>query len=685
MTNCYGPTEITAAATFQTVPLKEMNHERSIYAVGKALPNYTVSILDASGRAQPVEHRGEICIGGAGVALGYLDLPDETNRKFIVNQQNTQRQTPGHRFYRTGDQGKLMPDGTLLCLGRLDGDTQVKLRGLRVELQEVGTALLHAANGLLAAAIVSHRGNILLAHATLSSNSESLDEAALSQILGRLRLPQYFIPVSIVLLPRMPTTANGKIDRRAIAALPLPNPRSGAHKEAQEKMNICEGELRLLWERTLPDIHTTARINPSSDFFLCGGNSLLLMKLQAAIKESMGVKISTRALYQASTLPDMAHSIDEQREEQARGNMQEIDWAAETAVPSWLLEQLRELPALSKVPRRNEKEGFEILMTGATSFLGGCLLRSLVSSPAVRKVHCIAVLADDQHRLQQHEKIKCYMGSLLSSTLGLSTNDRMDLEQTVDVILHAGSNGRCLNTYSSVRTSNLLSTQFLVSLALGRSIPLLILSSNRVVLLSGNTAPPPASVAPFPPATDGLEDHMASKWASEVFLENLVTQLQASTNTRLQSPWTVVVHRPCVVVSEQAPNSDALNAILRYSLSMRCVPRLARVEGFMDFGQVDSVVDDIAKAALQLAAAYGQNHVAAPSIRFRHHSGGVKTPASEFRNHMENVYGGKFEEAGVTEWMDRASQAGIDPLITAYLEGILKSGAPMVFPYLGGK
>lgn len=675
LTNCYGPTEITAAATFQTIELEDTKetNEGARFAVGKALPNYSVCILDASGRPQPAQHTGEICIGGDGVALGYLDLVDETNRKFIKDIEINKQQATGRRMYRTGDQGRLMPDGTLLCFGRLEGDTQVKLRGLRIELQEVESALLQAADGNLSAVVVSQRGDVLIAHATLSPGNDGVSEEELIQVLGRLRLPQYFIPAAVVILPTMPTNSNGKLDRKVISRLPLPERSSTG---SQEKMTIREGEVRLLWERVLPETAATTRIAPSSDFFLLGGNSLLMMKLQAAIRESIGVAISTRTLYQASTLREMARRIDEQQDAQADDTEKVIDWSAETTIPKQLLAQIRELPALAKSLKSTKSDGIEVLMTGATSFLGGNLLQALLQSPVVRKVHCVAVLADDQHRLPQDGKVKCYKGSLLSSTLGLNTDERESLEQSVDVIIHAGSSGHCLNTYDSLRIPNLLSTHFLASLALPHSIPLLFLSSNRVVLLSGNTAPPPSSVAAFAPATDGLEGYTASKWASESFLENLVAHMQQAS----RSPLAVSVHRPCVVVSENAPNSDALNAILRYSVSMRCVPQLDKVEGYLDFGKVENIVGAIAEEALKLARA-GQDDVA--TIQFKHHSGGIKASVREFRAHMETIYGGSFEEVDATEWMRRAADAGIDPLITAYLEGILDNGSPMVFPYLG--
>lgn len=149
-----------------------------------------------SARHCPTTRSGEICIGGAGVALGHLDQPDLTRARFVTGMAGT--------VYRTGDKGRLLADGTLLCLGRLDGDTQIKLRGQRVELNEIESAVVQASGGALASVVVSRRrldggggggDAVLIAHATLAdSEHPSLDEAALAQLLERVRLLQAFTP-----------------------------------------------------------------------------------------------------------------------------------------------------------------------------------------------------------------------------------------------------------------------------------------------------------------------------------------------------------------------------------------------------------------------------------------------------------------------------------------------------------
>lgn len=605
--------------------------------------------------------------------------------------------------YRAGDKGRLLADSTLLCLGRLDRGTQIKVRGQRIDLQEIESAVLKASEGALGSVVISSRrlngddNDVLIAHATLADPEDSsLDEAAFARLLARVKLPQAFIPVAIHILAVMPMTSNGKLDLKTIANLALPesNRTPGVAdadvERAAEKLTVRQGELRLLWERVLPTLGDR-RIGPSSDFFLCGGNSLLLMKLQRAIKETTGVDISTKRMYEATTLRSMAHAVFDDAEAGKGTSLDQgrIDWEAETSLPAWLRDEIDQLGtsgiSTTMTTAATEAEGIEVLLTGASSFLGGHLLAALLNHPVVRKVHCIAVSPDDQtSALPQTAKVTYYTGSLLSPTLGLTPAERHTLAQTVDIIMHAGAHGHCLNHFATLRRPNLESLHVLASLALSRAVPLLFLSSPRCLLLAGNTDEPraPGSLRAFAPAPDGTDGYTASKWAGEVFLENLVDCLDSAGLPGLR----VAVHRPCTLVSDQAPNSDAMNGILRYSLSMRCVPRLRRAEGFLDFAPLDTVVGQIIAAAVKLALP-----AAAPvspqreAVRFHHHSGGIKTPFSQFRAHMETVYGHEFDEVDMEDWLVSAAQRGLDPLITAYIEALLESGMPLVSPYLGAK
>ncbi|KXH45471.1 hypothetical protein CNYM01_00860 [Colletotrichum nymphaeae SA-01] len=771
LTNCYGPTEISAAATFQPISLDNGNDPLSAscvvspsapsaiwrpFAVGRALPNYTVIIVDpittsTTPQPLPLGQTGEICIGGAGVALGYLNRPDLTHSRFLKNVPGMGKGT----LYRTGDKGRLLSDGTLLCLGRLDGDTQIKLRGQRVDLQEIEAAVLQASEGILASVVVSRRrldgadaggvgeDDILVAHATLvedgdrTTEQDDNDTSSSSSILSRVKLPQAFIPTAIYILKTLPTTPNGKLDRRAIARLPLPERMrpsplgsdlntintDAPEQNEGEKLTVRQGELRLLWERVLPSL-SEKRIGPSSDFFLCGGNSLLLMKLQKAIKETTGVGISTKQMYEATTLRAMTRAVFEDSaaaEENVR-----IDWNTETAVPKWLREEIEKIKVTAAsaadaaaVKKDKTEAGIEVLLTGASSFPGSHILRALLNHPSVRKVHCIAVPSDHHQPLSSSSpasvaEVVYYTGTLLSKTLGLTSTEREHLSKTVHIIVHAAAHGHCLNRFATLRRPNLESLHSLASLSLAsasphrRAIPILYLSSPRTLLLAGKIETPrsPSSLRDFPPpAVDGSDGYTASKWAGEVFLENLVNHLKERDHNAEagvgEQPgpnplgFKIAIHRSCTLVSPQAPNSDAMNGILRYSLAMRCVPRLRRAEGFLDFAPLDDVVGQIAAAAVEMAALPGTSPSTAEaptaglslssssSIHFRHHSGGIKTLFSQFRTHMETVYGGAFDEVGMQEWLVRASRQGLDPLITAYIEALLESGMPLVSPYLG--
>lgn len=664
LTNCYGPTEITAAATFQNVSLDpEVTGEQDCARlVGKALPNYSVYIVDENGQPQPLGVNGEICIGGSGVATGYLNLPEHTASKFVQDPHASPEDIAKgwSMMYRTGDKGCLLDDGTLVFMGRLDGDNQVKVNGIRIELDEVANVLLRTGRGLISDVVVTVRGEpaFLVAHAVLASGTE-VSASTLRQLIADLPLPKYMHPSMIVPLERLPINSNGKVDRKAIATLPLPQQQT--RPVPAKRLTLREGELRLLWEQILPASGDSSRLEPESDFFMHGGNSMLLVQLQGAIKEAFSVNVPITELYQASTLRRMATCIISKRDQQPKSDEQ-VDWASETAVSRSIITMAqpdREAPDILHRCR-------EVLLTGSTSFLGSAILASLIEDPNVEKVHCIAISAQDQTRLPSSNKVIAYTGSLLTPNLGLSNADCAKLKSTIHVIIHAGAHGHCLNYYSSLRVPNVHSTSFLVSLALPRSIPIHFLSSNRVTLLSGELDMPPSSVSSYLPRTDGSEGFTSSKWVSEVFLENVCRK------TGLK----VCVHRACAVTGDRAPNEDALNALLKYTRLLRCVPRFENFQGYLDFKDVHEVAAGIANEALQSVE---------PCLtpRFVHHSSGEKVPMHEFRKHMEDMDGCCYEEVSVGEWIDRATEAGIDPLITGYLESMTQKGEIIRFPYMG--
>ncbi|KAK9782755.1 putative Hybrid PKS-NRPS [Seiridium cardinale] len=645
-TNCYGPTEITAAATFQRVWLHseavEVAEGQSI--VGKAIPNYSVYILSSTNDVLPLNSTGEICIAGAGVALGYLERPNENAAKFVNDPYATltDHSNGMGRMYRTGDKGRMLEDGRIVFMGRIDDDNQIKLNGQRIELDGVASQILHASQGKFVNATVTVRGEpkFLVAHVVFA--------------------PGYMIPAITIPLDNLPLTINGKVDRRQLSQMPLPVDVSSNEEKTTTSLTLVEAELRLLWLQVLP---ADCTINSESDFFLCGGNSVMLVKLQSSIKTSMSVVASVAQLYSASTLREMATLLSAERSGPLSIS-EKVDWFAETK-----FDETKPLNGRMVSRSAASKSAIQVVLTGSTSFVGKTLLRLLVQHPLVAAVHCIAVPAEDKGAFSGQKKTIVYTGSLAHETLGLNEADRAALLDSADVIIHAGSSGHCLNRYSSLRKPNLGSTRFLAELAISCGIPFHYISSGRVTLLSGRMDCPPRSVAESFPNEDGLEGFTSSKWASERLLQNCARR--AGLN--------VVIHRPCAPIGPEAPSEDALNSLLAFSATMRAVPRFDNFDGYLDFKSVTEIGEDIIR---EIFAAPGSD---TQPIRFVHHSSNRKLPVADLQKHMQIAHGVECDEISVNEWIKRADAAGIEPCIASYLESVVNKEEILQFPYLGSQ
>ena len=491
----------------------------------------------------------------------------------------------------------------------------------------------------------------LVAHVVFA-HGRHLSRAELDALCADLPLPQYMIPSMMIALDRLPFTANGKIDRKAVGELPMP---ARSHKsDEKESLTVAEGKLRLIWRDVLGEAAGAAIIRRDTDFFTVGANSLLLVRLQNALREKMGIQLPLHELYQASTLRKMAATTSNQRSQLVA---ETIDWEAETSIPAIVLGAVKAQP--SPAPRQVQRH---VLLTGATGFLGSEILKALMSDKNIAQIHCIAVPADAKHELPSSTKITAYFGSLLSSNLGLSGKEASFIQSNIDQIIHAGAQGHCLNNYTSVRHANYLSTQFLATMALSRRVPLHFISSARVILQSGKCEAASVSMVGHPPPVDGSQGFTASKWAGECFLENVAREIGLP----------AVIHRPCSVVGSQAPHDDAMNSVIKYSLLSRTVPAVPNAKGFFDFKDVFEVATEIARGP-----------VAQDSISFRHHSSGVRVPFSQLAHRMATLHGGKFEVVSMLDWIRSALKLGIDDLIVSYLEANVANAPNLTFPFLG--
>ncbi|KAK0741489.1 polyketide synthetase [Schizothecium vesticola] len=545
--NAYGPTE----ASFSSNEL-EVNLNAHSVTAGRTLPNYAVTIVDEDLRPVPAGFTGEICIAGAGVAIGYLNNTEETARKFTKTSFSD-------KAYRTGDKGVFNADGTLSILCRIDGDTQVKLRGLRIELLDIEQSILATANGQISDVVVTPRGSptILVAHAVLSATAPSNAEQFLQTLAASLPLPQYMRPAVIVAVDRICLTSSGKIDRKALQALPLP---ASQATEDAAPLTSTEQRLASIWESVLPQgLHA---ITSTSDFFNVGGNSMLLIELRNLIQREFSTTLPLLRLFEHSTLSAMASAISS-----SPSATTSINWANETALsssPSLPINSSNTIPP-SHPPRT-------ILLTGATGFLGTHLLCALLSNPATSKVHCLAVRSPSKlaSLLAAHpEKLVVHSGDLSLPLLGLSSSIWDQLTEEADAIIHNGADVSFLKTYASLRAANVESTKALAEMAAKRKVPLHFISTGTVGKVIGGEELKPESLAAWPPTEGFADGYAATKWVGEVFLEKAGRELGVP----------IAVHRPSSITGEGAGDTDAVGSVL-----VKLVVDLDNLDGRHDSG-----------------------------------------------------------------------------------------------------
>jgi amino acid adenylation domain-containing protein len=295
--NAYGPTETTTFATTFTIALVEEG--ASSVPIGKPISNTRIYILDEDRQPVAIGMTGEIYIGGPGVARGYLNQPELTAERFVVDPFADAHDA---RMYRSGDLGRWRADGNIEYLGR--ADFQVKIRGFRVEPGEVEMQLT-AFSGVRQAVVIARKGiggeKRLVAYLIAEEGTE------LSPILLRAylasRLPDYMIPGAYVVLDRLPLTSNGKLDR---AALPAPDQSALVSHEYEPPQGATEEILVGLWR----DMLGVTRVGRHDDFFELGGNSLLGMKLITRAAATFGVQLPVLAVFQYPTILQMARLIE---------------------------------------------------------------------------------------------------------------------------------------------------------------------------------------------------------------------------------------------------------------------------------------------------------------------------------------------------------------------------------------
>ncbi|HEX6359004.1 amino acid adenylation domain-containing protein [Actinophytocola sp.] len=298
--NGYGPTECTVTmiveectGTWDTSP-----------PIGLPMANHVAHVLDRDLRQVPIGVPGELVIGGAGLARGYLDRAELTEEKFVTDPFGT---AWGTRLYRTGDLVKRLPDGRLVFLGRLD--QQVKIRGLRIELGEVESALASFA-GIGPVNVRPWTDDVGDKHLVGYLTGVTAQQVpSVREHLGTV-LPSYMIPSFFVVLDELPLTSSGKVDWRR---LPAPDPNSAGSNSAGSGDEPRTATERVLLSEVVTPLLRNDRLGVHDDFFQAGGNSLQAAALMSAINRRFGVEIALADFFVSPTVTHLATIIDTAR------------------------------------------------------------------------------------------------------------------------------------------------------------------------------------------------------------------------------------------------------------------------------------------------------------------------------------------------------------------------------------
>ncbi|MEZ5324389.1 MAG: amino acid adenylation domain-containing protein [Verrucomicrobiales bacterium] len=296
LVNGYGPTENTTFTTCHTITMRDL--DLPTLPIGRPIPHTQVYILDANMKPVPVGVRGQLFIGGEGLATGYHNLPELTEERFVSNPFSPD---PGAKLYGSGDICRWLKDGTIEFFGR--GDSQVKIRGFRIEPGEIESVI--GALPEVSQAVVTVAGDTAsdkhLAAFVCPAEGESISTETLRAHVAE-HLPAYMLPSTFVVMDQMPVTANGKIDYRA---LPSTNGRRDDAIDHVEPRNETERRLAILWQ----DVLELEKVGVTDDFFAIGGHSLKGLQLFTRIHDQFEVSLPLATLFKAPTIEKLAAMI----------------------------------------------------------------------------------------------------------------------------------------------------------------------------------------------------------------------------------------------------------------------------------------------------------------------------------------------------------------------------------------
>lgn len=457
--NAYGPTEGTISTLCHRLVADDLQKEE--VPIGRPLDKTEVYILDEQLNPVAPGERGEIYIGGEGLARGYINSTELTQEKFPTVK--IAGESAPKRLYRSGDMGWQRPDGAIMFAGRIDN--QIKLQGYRIELEEIETQLLKSEQ-LLAAVVCVIRNGADEAYLTAFVVPKDPGRLNTNILLDSLKqhLPPYMLP-RFQIMAAIPINENGKANRSLLQAQ-ADKLRIAAEYSSELPQNAAA--LLLIWQQVLD----VAQPSLDDDFFLLGGTSLQAARLVLEIKRQFGQRLSIQELYDAQTPRNLLHLLQQQQE------VVTDDICVTLLKDSQLPDDIQPYTQPPQ-PWLNASAG-RVLLTGATGFMGAFCLRDLLRLDGVRQVVCLVRAKDNDAALQRVKdnmiqyglwqpdfglRIVALAGDLAQPQLGLDNASYSRLTTDCDVIFHTAAHISFIEPYHAHRATNVLGAINLLRLA----------------------------------------------------------------------------------------------------------------------------------------------------------------------------------------------------------------------------
>ncbi|WP_052433006.1 non-ribosomal peptide synthetase [Streptacidiphilus carbonis] len=599
LVNAYGPTEAACVATAHEIT--EVPQDAIRVPIGVPIADTRCHLLREDGSPAAVGEEGELYIGGP-VATGYLNAPRESAERFVTLPLGPDGED--QPVYRSGDFACRGADGCLEFRGRRD--EQVKVRGFRIEPAEIRIALT-GHPGVADAAVLTREDGATRSLAAWAATGGAPGPAPSPQELLsflRDRLPGPMVPGTVTVLDRLPLTASGKLDRAALAALGEPPsvavPPAGGHTTA-----AVPGAVAAAWTATL----STGRAEPEDDFFEVGGNSLLAVMLVAQVQEALGIDdernlhLITELLNEPTLRAFTAVVAEVVRAGGPGSGPAARSGATDDGTDRWRPDLQWDIPRVTHAdPAPDWRAPRQVLLTGATGFLGSYLLGELLERTDAQ-IHTLVRARDAGHarerlaeaqtrygcgRALPEQRVRPLLGDLARPRLGLSDADWEQQAAAADVVHHCGAEVNFLYPYEKLRAANVHGTQEVLRLAARRAVPVHHVSTLAVV--HGLGAAGVRRVTESTPL-DGVEllamGYPESKWVAEEVVRSAA---------RAGLP--VAVHRPYEVsgaTTDHVWNSGAaLCELFRIIVELGLAPDLDLALNLVPVDFVAGAIVDLA-------------------------------------------------------------------------------------------